>query len=194
MADLSGKIKVAWKGPFSWPGYEEENRLPPIPGIPGLYLMTFEYMNGYLIHVAGLTRRPVPSRFNEHTKEYMNGKYNVLDLASAEKGIRKEIWHGWGYAREHREEFEEQKELIIEAVRKELSGLRIFVGDIGTAPRLLERLEASIMNHLGKQPSPFCDIPDTGMQLAPRWKNEEPLVIENITEVKLHGLPKYLEI
>ena len=93
-------IEATWDGPYSWPTYETENKLPPIPKIPGVYLQTFEYQGGYLIYAAGLTRRPAPRRFREHTHKYMNGEYTVLDIAAVQQGIRKEIWHGWGYAKE----------------------------------------------------------------------------------------------
>ena len=147
-----------------------------------------------MIYAAGLTRRPVPARFKEHTRKYMNGEYNVLDINAAQQGIRKEIWHGWDYAKEHRAEFDERKLEIIDAVQNELEGFRIFVADVGEEPRILERLEASIMENLYHQPSPFCDIPDKGMFLSPRWESEEPIVIESDCLVTIHGLPRRLEI
>jgi len=194
MNQEANTIEAVWNGPYSWPGFEEANKLPAVPNRPGVYLQTFEYNGGYLIYAAGITRRPVPARFSEHTRKYMNGEYNVLDIAAAEHGVRKEIWHGWGYARSHREEFEERKSIILDAVRRQLLGFRVFVSDTGTERRLLERIEAAIMNHLNKQPTPFCDVPDKGMMLAPRWTDEKPLVMKNLSKVKLHGLPASLEI
>ena len=187
-------IQATWIGPYSWPGFETEGDVQPVPHLPGLYLQTFEYQDGYMIYAAGLTRRPVPTRLTEHVRKYMNGEYNVLDVASAQKGIRKEIWHGWGYAKEHRNEFEEKKPVILDAVRTQLEGFRIFIADVGEEPRILERLEASIMDNLYSQPSPFCDIPDRGMFLSPRLDSEEPVVFESNSHVKIHALPKRLEI
>ncbi len=120
-------IEANWKGPFSWPKFEGRNQLDPIPPISGVYLQTFEYQSGYLIYAAGLTRRSVPERFEEHTRKYMNGEYNVLDIDAVQQGIRQEIWHGWGYAREHREEFKEREVVILDAVCKQLAGFRIFL-------------------------------------------------------------------
>lgn len=187
-------IEVIWNGPFGWPSYESRNNLDPIPGLPGVYLQAFEYQDGYLIYAAGITRRPVPERFKEHTRSYMKGEYTVLDAEAAQHGIRKEIWHGWGYAREHRSEFEEQKSSILDVVHKQLESFRIFTANVETESRLCERIEASIMNNLYQQPSPFCDLPDRGMQLAPRWDSEEDIVVENKCDVILHGLPPSLEI
>jgi len=187
-------IEVTWEGPYGWPGFERQSNLRPIPHIPGVYLQTFEYQGGYLIYLAGLTRRPIPIRFKEHTAKYMNGEYNVLDIDAAQQGIRKEVWQGWDYARAHRKEFEERKSIIVEAVRKQLAGFRIFVAAVGTPPRILERLEASIMNRLYEEQPPFCDIPDKGMMLAPRRKSEAVIMVKNECVVTLYGLPKLLEI
>jgi hypothetical protein len=197
MTRTAKTIEIRWDGPYSWPAYESENNLRPIPKIPGVYLQTFEHEGGYLIYAAGLTRRPVPERFKQHTRRYMNGEYNVLDIAAAQQGVRKEIWHGWGYARNHREEFEGRKSIILDAVRKQLAGFRIFITDtVDTRreARVLERFEAAIMGHLYQQPSPICDIPDRGMHLASRWDSENPIIVRNNCADLLHGLPALLEI
>ena len=96
---MSIALQITWNGPYAWPTFEGQTGLQSIPKLSGLYLQTFEYKSGYIIYAAGLTRRPVPSRFKEHTQKYMNGEYNVLDINAAQQGIRKEIWHGWGYAK-----------------------------------------------------------------------------------------------
>jgi hypothetical protein len=123
-------IDVQWDGPYGWPRFEVENSLSPIPDIGGVYLQTFKYQGGYLIYSADLTRRSVPARFKEHTRQYMNGEYHVLDVVAAQQGLRKEIWRGWGYASKHRDEFEEHKSIILDAVRKQLVGFCIFIADV----------------------------------------------------------------
>ncbi len=181
-------------GPYSWPGYEHENGLPRIPRCSGVYLQTVEYQDGYLIYAAGITRRSLPIRFREHDRNYRNGEYNVLDIDEMQRGVRKEFWHGWGWTPEKRLEFQKQKPIILAAVRKQLAGFRIFVADIGTRPRLLERLEASIMSTLYSHRSPMCDVPARGMKLAPKWKSEKPIVVNNLCSAILHGIPSTLEI
>jgi hypothetical protein len=187
-------IEVTWNGPYGWPGFESENNLRAIPPRPGVYLQTFQYQDGYLIYAAGITRRPVPMRFREHTRKYMNGEYNVLDIDAAQQGIRREIWHGWGYARKYREEFKKRQSIILDAVRKQLAGFCIFVADMERNPRVLERLEASIMHNLYQKPPPICDIPDRGMKLAPRWDEENKIIVKNNCTSLLYGLPVSLEI
>ena len=100
MSKIIHAIQATWNGPYSWPTFENDNGLQAIPKLPGLYLCTFDYISGYMIFAAGLTRRLVPARFKEHTRKYMNGKCSVIDINATHRGIRKEIWHGWGYAKE----------------------------------------------------------------------------------------------
>jgi hypothetical protein len=191
--DIYG-FDVFWNGPFSWPKFEEKSGLPSIPKSSGVYLQTFRYLNGYLIYSAGITRRPFPVRFREHSRSYMNGDYNVLDPSKAEQGVREEIWHGWSYAKTHRSQFEERKLEIQEAVKEHLARFCLFVAEIGTERRLLERIEGSIMKHLSEQPPPYCSIPDQGMMLAPRWDHEIPRLMRNYSKVKIYGIPKILVI
>ena len=189
-------LDIFWEGPFSWPTFESTNSLQTIPQTSGVYLQTFEYKGGYLIHAAGLSRRPILARFREHTRKYMNGEYNVLNVSAAQCGVRQEVWHGWGYARAHRDEFEAHKVLILEAVQEQLAGFRIFTASIESTKedRILERLEASIMATLYGQLPPICDLPDRGMQLAPRRQSEKPIVAKNHCTAVLHGLPYSPEI
>jgi hypothetical protein len=112
-------------------------------------------------------------------------------------GIRKVIWNGfWTSKRppDREREYVLRKTEIDNAVRNQLLGFRIFTANIGTQPRLMERLEAAIMDILYKQPSPFCDIPDRGMSLAPRWESEPPIAVTSKSTVTLHGLPRQFEI
>jgi hypothetical protein len=182
-------MKVEWTGPYAWPTFEELSGLPAIPKHPGIYLWTAEYRTGYLIYAAGITRRPIPFRFKEHTAKYRQGEYTILDMKSMNCGIRKEIWHGWGWSPEKRKSYEERKTELIAAVKKQLSEFRIFVADVETIPRILERLEAGIMNVLYEGISPYCDIPDKGMRLSPRWECEQPIIVEFLRQVELFGLP-----
>lgn len=178
-------MEIIWTGPYGWPEYESESSLPPVPKHHGLYLQTFEYQGGYLIRGGGLTRRSIPTRLREHTRKYICGDYTILDTAALKKGRRKEVWHGWGYARKHRAEFEKRKLIIQRAAHKELAAYRIFVADVDPRPRILERLEASIINLLYKQPKPLCDIPDRYVMIAPCRKKEKPIIVKNRCEVLL---------
>jgi hypothetical protein len=187
-------MEIDFTGPYSWPKFETQTGLPLVPKHPGIYLWSVDYRYGYLIYGAGITRRTIPKRCYEHTLKFMSGDYNVLDMEAMRQGIRKQVWQGWGWNPEKREVFEKRKSDILDAVDEQLAGFRIFIADIGTEPRILERLEAAIMNRLYSQPSPLRDIPDEGMFLAPRWDSEEPIIATITCEATLHGLPEHLEI
>lgn len=187
-------IDIEWRGPYAWPKFETESNLPAIPKHPGVYLLTSVYENGYIIYAAGITRRPIPQRFREHTRKYLSGDYTILDMDAMQHGVRKEIWHGWGWTPDKRKEYERRKSNLLEAVRKQLAAFSIFVADVGTEPRILERIEAAIMYTLYENVHPFCDIPDRGMQLSPRWKKESQITAFMHSSVELYGVPKQLEI
>lgn len=187
-------IEAEWLGPFSWPGFEEQSGLPPLPDLTGLYLQTFDYKDGYLVYGAGLTRRKVIARFKEHTRSYKKGEYTVFEMGEMNNGVRKERYHGWGYARDNPEIFENDKDNILRSVDKQLASFRVFVAAISSEPRVLERLEAAIMERLYQEPAPVCDIPDRGMFLASKKEGEEAITIKNIYSSLLHGLPELLDI
>lgn len=185
------QIEITWEGPFAWPGFEVESSLPALPKMPGVYIQTFEYQDGYLVAGAGITKRPVAMRLREHTRCFLNGEYTVLDASAASRGERKEVWHGWDYARTHRHEFEARREAIQEAARRQLASYRIFIADPEIAAggiRLRERLEAGIMDSLYQHAPPICDFPDKGVFLARRRAEESPVRIRNICSSVLYGL------
>ena len=191
-------IDITWEGPYAWPRFKGETSLPALPKTPGVYIHAFEYhRGGYVIHGVGVTSRPVGVRLREHTRQYLNGNYTVLDTAAACRGVRKEVWHGWGYAREHRDEFEARRASIQADARRQLAAYRIFVADpaaVGGEPRLRERLEAAIMDALYEQSPPLCDLPDRGTFQARRRKGELPVLVRSSCSSKLHGLPAALEL
>ena len=197
MPDSITSMDLTWEGPYAWPDFEAAASCPPLPTAAGVYIQACDYDGGYLIFGAGVTRRPVAQRLREHTRGYLNGKYNVLDIEAARSGVRREVWHGWGYAKDHRDEFESRRREIHDAVRRQLQGLRIFVADPdagGSDSRLRERLEAAIMDSCIRSPSPICDLPDRGTLQLRRRDGELPVLIRNTCLSVLHGLPSELLI
>lgn len=185
-------MKLLWTGPYGWPRYERG--LASVPTGPGVYLMTVEYHSGYLIYAAGLTGRSIRRRLLEHSRQYMCGNYNILDISAMQEGRRVEVWHGWGWSPDKRLLFEKWKEGLSLAAQKQLAGFRIFASVLSATERLLERIEASIMKSLDRAPRPLCDIPDRGMMLRPRRPSEEPIKVTNQCSATLHGLPKHIRI
>jgi hypothetical protein len=190
--DLIKTEEIMWEGPFAWYRFEQINTLKPIPDVAGVYLHTFDYKDGYILRSAGATSS-TKRRLAEHTREYMNGKYTVLDVESAKIGRRKELWHGWKYAKAHRDEFIEHKDFIIKSVEKELAAYRLFVAQVGDK-RKRERIEFAIMHSVYSSKEPWSDLVDGGMALRGRYNNEVPIEVKNTGPCKIYGLPETLEV
>jgi len=186
------KEKIQWKGPFSLPKYEKETGLNSIPDLSGVYLFCFKYEDGYLIEAAGITKS-TKTRISTHVREYKKGNYNILNMNYLERGIREEIWHGWGYAKDNREEFNNKKEIILPAIEKQLQSYRIFLYE-NNDKRIRERMEASIMINIYTSKESWADISPRWMFLKGRFNCEMPIEITNITSDKIYGLPEKMEI
>jgi hypothetical protein len=199
--DTPSVIELLWEGPFRWPSFRYEDdavRLEETSiGLKcGVYLWTVEHSDGYLIYAAGVTRRPFVERFREHTRAYLTGVYTIFDVPSLKRGIRNEIWHGFWFKQrsaEKQDEYNNRSEELRLAANELLTNYRIFVASVESGRRLLERIEAAIMNCLYSAAGPASVIPDRGMALAPRWHNEQPVIIRSIAPVLFHGLPSEFE-
>lgn len=186
------KEKIHWKGPFSLPKYEKETGLNSIPDLSGVYLFCFEFEDGYLLYGAGISKS-IRKRMLAHIREYKKGNYTVFNTDNAKKGIRDEIWHGWKYARENRNEFEHNKETILRYVEKQLIAFNIFIGEI-SEKRKRERIEDAIMQGIYNSKEKWSELADRGMFLKGRFNSEMPIEITNITSEKIYGLPDKMEI
>ena len=196
--DMSGLLaddgtEAVWQGPFAWNGYDHVNGRPSLPKLCGVYLFAVCHRNGYAIQGAGETTDTV-ARFKQHKRAFLCGEYTVLDIDELGRGIRKEVWHGWGWTQQKRLEYARRKPEIDEAVQKQLAGLKIFVADIGPEKRMRQRLEAKVMDMLYEQPPPLCDLPDRGVFLARRRSTEKPITVTSISTASLYGIPEKFEI
>jgi hypothetical protein len=191
-ASLIKTEDVVWQGPFSWPGFDQINNLTPIPDIAGVYLFTFEYKDGYILRGAGHTNS-MKRRFSQHKREYMTGRYTVLDVKSANRGERKEIWHGWGYAKTHQDEFLHHKDYILQSVEKELASYNLFITEVADK-RKRERIEFAIMQSAYLSKEAWSDLVDGQMALRGRANYEIPTEARNICHYKIYGIPEMFEI
>ena len=190
----SSKIKkedIIWNGPYSFPGFEEINGFDTIPDVEGVYLFTFKYKDGFLLYGAGITNS-TRTRILAHRRKYKTGNYTILDVKSAEDGLRKEIWHGWQYAKENQQEFIEKKETILKGVENQLCSFRVFIAEV-TDKRKRARIEASIMNYIYNSKEHWSELADRGMALKERYNSEMPIEAKNISFNKIYGLTEILE-
>ncbi|WNY24210.1 hypothetical protein MmiHf6_15400 [Methanimicrococcus hongohii] len=190
------KIKTetfVWSGPFAWSGYENETGLDSIPDVEGVYLWTFEYEDGYLLYLAGVTKS-MKTRFQSHSRTFKNGGYTVLDMGAAQKGIRIEIWHGWP-SKENEKECKEAfnaDTVNLEKLKNQLYSMRVFILE-SSDKRLRERMEAALMHSLVYSKESWADLADRGMALnGVRYNSEMPIIAKNIIEnkdvKKIYGL------
>jgi len=185
--------QVAWQGPYAFANYEKFNGYDKIENIPGVYMFTFDYKDGVILYGLGVSNS-VRDRILAHGRNYRSGKYNVLDVNAAKQGIRKEIWHGWSYAEKHKQEYLDNEREIQKAVEQQLKSTKVFVAPISDE-RKRYRIEAAIMHQIYSKEEPWCDLPDRGMNLMKgRYTSEVPILVENMTPVKIYGLPEKLEI
>ncbi|WP_139257455.1 hypothetical protein [Desulforamulus aeronauticus] len=183
---------LIWQGPFSWIGYEQINESKLIPDIAGIYLFTFEYLDGYILRSVGVTNS-MKRRLAQHTREYKKGNYTLLDVEFAKNGLRKELWHGWQYAKEHQDTFLENKDVILKFAEKELISYRLFISEIADR-RKRERIEAALLINAYSSKEPWHDLIDGGMALRGRYNYEIPIEVKNVCSHKLYGLPEIIEI
>lgn len=194
-------VELLWCGPFTWPGVPHHSRLQNLETFEGaercgVYLWTVEYSAGLLIYAAGITRRSFRERFHEHTHAYRTGVYTVFDAASLMQGKREEIWPGFWFRQrtvELKQEYQARKPEISGAAMRLLSAYRILVAHVEPTPRVLERIEAAIMNALYHAGGVIAEIPDRGMALSPRWNNEAPILVRSVSAQLIYGLPSEFE-
>jgi len=185
-------LDINWEGPFRWPRNVVEDA--NFPDYPGIYLWTIEYIHGgYIIYAAGITRRTIHKRFQEHTHNIRNGIYTLFDLEAMKQGQRKEIWHGFWMGKrspKKEKEFELRRLELEELANHHLDTIIVFTAEVSVEDRILERLEASVMENLYNLPKPLSEIPDRGMQLSPRWDSESPIDVKNASSEVLQVTPK----
>ena len=194
-------VELLWKGPFRWPGVNSGGDTKSLCDTTigtqcGVYLWTVEHADGFLIYACGITRRSFVERFREHTRFYMTGVYTIFDVQSLKSGVRKEIWHGFWFGKRSAEKqnvYNNRSEEIRLAAEQLLASYHVFVAPMDPVPRLLERIEAAVMNALYCAEGPASMIPDRGMALSPRWCKEQPITIRSIAPVLFHGLPTEFE-
>ena len=183
---------ISWKGPFSWPSFEKENELNSVPDISGIYLLIFEYLEGYIIRTLGVSKS-IKKRIYQHHRNYFKGQYTILDTEVAKKGIRKELWHGWEFAKLNQKLFQDNYEEIIKYTKRELKNYRIFIAEANDQ-RIRERVEATIVMNFYLSSNLYTGLIDGGMSLRNRFSNEMPIEVINICDKKIYGLPTIMEV
>lgn len=188
---------LTWSGPHAWPGYGNADSEVPAGG--GVYLTTFAHEDGFILRSAGVSTA-IRRRLRQHEYEFLMGRYTVLDPEAARQGVRRELWHGWSYARSHPEQRDLHLPQIQQWARAEMAACRLFVGqrlhgdEHDMDARLRERIEFAIIHAAYASRQPWGDLVDGGMHLSGRFTDEMPIRLLNQCSVRLYGLPPEMEI
>lgn len=186
------ELQATWTGPHDWPRLRQKSTLD---GLCGVYLMTVEAPDGYLMYGAGISKS-MRKRFIQHRAKLLHGGYTMFDFDAMRQGIRKEVWHGlWsGWDSDERKaEFKQRTDELHEAAERQMTATKMFAAEISDR-RIQHRMEAGLMSAMYAAPKPFCDLPDRGMFLSSKWENEAPIKIINQSDHRICFLPKTMEI
>jgi hypothetical protein len=186
-------------GPFSW--------IPPSTGAParifdvpessrcGIYLFTVPSAGSRLIYWVGQTSQPVRARLATHSREFLAGTYNILDMEKLRSGERAVLWQGLWWRKDSADRYEEYLLRAGEVAPLTLDQLRsthIYTVPTPKDRRLLARLEAAIVNALYADPEVGM-ILDRGYSLAPRWETEDAIQVR-LNGPSFRGLPSVLHV
>lgn len=186
-------------GPFSW--------IPRAPSSPprifdapesktcGIYLFTVPGDEGLHIYWVGQTSQPVRTRIATHSREFLAGTYNILDVDKLRAGERAVLWKGLWWRKDSADRYEEYLLRAGEVAPLVLSQLRsthIYIVPAPKERRFLARLEAGIVNALYNDPD-VGTILDRGYSLAPRWETEDVVQVR-FRGPEFRGLPRVLSV
>lgn len=186
-------------GPFSW--IPSSADAPPrvfdvaASGQCGVYLFTVPTAEGHLVYWVGQTSQAFRARLATHSREFLAGTYNVLDMPDLREGKRTVLWQGLWWRKDSADRYEEY---LLSAGRvalltlAQLRATHIYLIPTPKDRRLLARMEAGIVNTLYTDPD-VGSILDRGYSLAPRTEREDPLQLR-LTGPTFRGLPSVLEV
>lgn len=168
-------------GPFSWL-LNAADAPPRIFDIPesrkcGVYLFTVPTAPGNLIYWVGQTSQPIRARLATHSREFLAGTYNVLDMPDLHGGKRTVLWRGLWWRKDSADRYEEyllQVANVAPLTLAQLRATRIYVIPTAKDRRFLARLEARIVNTLYADTN-VGSILDRGYSLSPRRHDETPI-------------------
>lgn len=170
-----------------------------MPVASGAYLETYERTEplderktAFFIRGCGITTRSVRQRFREHTSCYLSGRYNVLDMDYVSLAQRKLVHQGSWWTKNLRAGPRLEGAALREAVDRQLGMLRLFVADMREEKRIMERVEAAVMNHLYCSGQPYCDFFDEGTYRVVRRTDEQLIKVTMTSDYPLLGLPPIL--
>jgi len=88
-------IKIEFHGPFKLSGNEAvtlfQNELSHLAGI---YLMSIQYEDGYLVYYIGETGQSFYVRLKDHVIQFFGGNYRIYEPEKFKRGEKEILWNG----------------------------------------------------------------------------------------------------
>ena len=199
LGSLPSALELPVVGPFSWiPSSADDS--PRVFDVPesrkcGLYLFAVSASAGELIYWVGQTSQPVRTRLATHSREFLAGTYNILDISKLRACQRHVVWQGLWWRKDSPDRFEEyllRAGDIAPLTLAQLRATRVYILHTPKDRRLLARLEASVVAALYADPE-VGSILDRGYSLSARWATEEPIDVR-LEGPSLLGLPRMMRI
>lgn len=192
-------IELEVVGPFSWISSSADDPPwlfdAPEANNHGVYFFTVVTARGQQIYWVGQTSQPIRTRLATHSREFLAGTYNILDMAKLRDGQRVVVWKGLWWRKDSANRYEEYLLRASEVAPLTLAQLRathIYIVQTAKDRRFLARLEAAIVKTLYTHPE-VGEILDRGYSLSARWRDEEPIHVQ-INGPEFIGLPRQLLI
>lgn len=186
-------LNLNWKGPYK---FSDPNGIDiftsPEGKMKGIYIWTIPFQKSYLTYYIGETKRSFRERLVEHMKEYLSGIYQIYDPDLFLEGKKEVLWKGmWKntpltnmgmYLGKYAE--------LAPKTQRFISLFEIFLIPMSEEKRIVQRVEASIANHLYDQEGVVGSFQDSDIRYSPRWDEEDPITVIIEGSIPILGFPK----
>ena len=132
---------------------------------------------------------------HEHLKEQLAGMYDIHDPSSLRRGATKVLWRGMygGDREESLEEYVRRLPKLSPALACYIQMIRFYIAPLRAGRRLLERVEAAIVDHLRSRKRLYHEMFE-GVRYRARRRGERPLCLRCTWPRQLLGVPRRLEV
>ncbi|MDD3827861.1 MAG: hypothetical protein PHY79_17995 [Anaerolineae bacterium] len=130
----------------------------------------------------------------EHFREHMSGGYHLYESEAFRQGRKDLLWPGrFGPTGERSlNRFLNCFLELAPAIASLAEIYHFYLAPLNCERRLRERIEAALANCLYEQPGLVGEFQDSGINYRPRWKNEDPILVQVRCCNTLLGVPESL--
>lgn len=190
------RVSLEFFGPFKLCGTKAKLLFEQdMAQLPGVYLWTVPYQDGFLINYVGETGASFSRRMKDHMIQCLGGHYRVLDAEHMLEGKKRILWNGvWRKGtRDLLPMFVDEKYIeLAPRIRDYLRVLEIFIAPIETDRRTRRRIEGSIALSLRGKAEPVGSFVSEDVRYYGRKKDETPIQVSITSSARLLGLDHQL--